>query len=38
MTIEEVKQQLSPKKSCDRAEYELGVIEQMGFNGYFLII
>jgi DNA polymerase-3 subunit alpha len=27
-----------PKHVLERAEYELGVIEQMGFNGYFLII
>ncbi len=29
---------LLPKNILDRAVYELGVIEQMGFNGYFLII
>lgn len=27
-----------PKPVIDRAAYELGVIEQMGFNGYFLIV
>lgn len=27
-----------PKAVLDRAEYELGVIERMGFDGYFLII
>ncbi|MGH7241066.1 MAG: DNA polymerase III subunit alpha, partial [Candidatus Saccharimonadales bacterium] len=27
-----------PKEILARAEYELGVIDQMGFNGYFLII
>jgi DNA polymerase-3 subunit alpha len=27
-----------PKEIQERAEYELGVIEHMGFNGYFLII
>lgn len=27
-----------PKKVLERAAYELGIIEQMGFNGYFLII
>lgn len=27
-----------PKEVINRAEYELTVIEQMGFNGYFLII
>ncbi|CAN5647871.1 DNA polymerase III subunit alpha [soil metagenome] len=26
------------KDVIDRAEYELGIIDQMGFNGYFLII
>jgi DNA polymerase-3 subunit alpha len=29
---------LLARKSFERTEYELGVIEQMGFNGYFLII
>lgn len=27
-----------PKEIAQRAEYELGVIDSMGFNGYFLII
>lgn len=27
-----------PKDIVARAEYELGVIDQMGFNGYFLIV
>ena len=27
-----------PKAAKERAEYELGVIDSMGFNGYFLII
>src|SRR5690606_25674671 len=27
-----------PENILQRAEYELGVIERMGFNGYFLII
>jgi DNA polymerase-3 subunit alpha len=27
-----------PKKVVERAEYELGVIDRMGFNGYFLIV
>ncbi len=35
--IEEAKKTLA-KEVLDRAEYELGVIEHMGFNGYFLII
>ncbi len=29
---------LLPPEIADRAEYELGVIDNMGFNGYFLII
>ena len=29
---------LLPKKIAERAEYELGVIAHMGFNGYFLIV
>ncbi|HJQ08476.1 MAG TPA: DNA polymerase III subunit alpha [Candidatus Saccharimonadales bacterium] len=37
MTIEEVKKIIS-KEVLDRAQYELGIIESMGFNGYFLII
>ncbi|MDZ7744892.1 MAG: DNA polymerase III subunit alpha [Candidatus Saccharibacteria bacterium] len=32
-----IKQQL-PDEVRTRAEYELGVIEQMGFSGYFLIV
>lgn len=37
MTVTEAKKTL-PKKVRERAEYELDVIERMGFNGYFLII
>ncbi|HSX07839.1 MAG TPA: DNA polymerase III subunit alpha [Candidatus Saccharimonadales bacterium] len=37
LTVEEAKKTLK-KEVLDRAEYELGVIAQMGFNGYFLII
>lgn len=37
MTIAESKKLLS-KQILDRAEYELNVIDSMGFNGYFLII
>lgn len=37
MTSDEIRQKL-PQNVLDRAQYELGVIEQMGFNGYFLII
>ncbi len=28
----------TPKRVLERTEYELGVIDNMGFNGYFLII
>jgi len=37
LSIAEAKK-LLPKAVLERAEYELGVIEQMKFNGYFLII
>ena len=37
MTIAQAKKTL-PEHVLDRAKYELGVIEEMGFNGYFLII
>jgi DNA polymerase-3 subunit alpha len=37
MTITEAKKTL-PKHVLERANYELSVIEDMGFNGYFLII
>ncbi len=37
LTIAEVKESLN-KQTLERAEYELGVIDNMGFNGYFLII
>jgi DNA polymerase-3 subunit alpha len=37
MTIAEAKKTLEPHV-LERAEYELHVIESMGFNGYFLII
>lgn len=37
LTIEEAKKTLSPEV-LERAEYELGVIDRMGFNGYFLIV
>jgi DNA polymerase-3 subunit alpha len=37
MSEKEIRKLLSPAVIA-RAEYELGVIEQMGFNGYFLII
>ncbi|PID32110.1 DNA polymerase III subunit alpha [Candidatus Saccharibacteria bacterium] len=37
MSIEDIKKSL-PDDVRARTEYELGVIDQMGFNGYFLII
>ncbi len=37
MTIEEARKHI-PKEPLERAEYELATIDQMGFNGYFLII
>ncbi len=37
LTIEKAKKHLS-KEVLDRAEYELKVIDGMGFNGYFLIV
>ena len=36
-TTKEIKN-LLPKNVVERAEYELSVINKMGFNGYFLII
>ncbi len=37
MTIAEAKKILPPEV-LERTEYELGIIDSMGFNGYFLII
>lgn len=37
MSIAETKKYI-PKASLDRAQYELGIIDQMGFCGYFLIV
>jgi DNA polymerase III subunit alpha len=37
LSIDEAKQTLEPR-ILERAKYELGVIQEMGFNGYFLII
>jgi DNA polymerase-3 subunit alpha len=37
MSIEEIKKIL-PKEVLDRTTFELQIIDQMGFNGYFLII
>lgn len=37
LTIDEAKSHL-PANVLERAEYELGVIDNMGFDGYFLIV
>lgn len=37
LTITEAKKHI-PEVMLQRAEYELGVVEGMGFNGYFLIV
>lgn len=37
MTIEEARKR-TPEHVLERADYELGVIDRMGFNGYFLIV
>ncbi len=37
LTIEAARQQ-TPPEVLERADYELGVIDGMGFNGYFLIV
>jgi DNA polymerase-3 subunit alpha len=37
MTIEEARA-VTPQAALDRADYELGVVDSMGFNGYFLIV
>lgn len=37
LTVEEARK-LTPQHVLDRADYELGVIDRMGFNGYFLIV
>jgi DNA polymerase-3 subunit alpha len=37
MTIEEARKHVPPEQ-LKRTEYELGIIDQMGFNGYFLIV
>ncbi len=37
LTVAQIKKEL-PKDIVERAEYELGVIDRMGFNGYFLIV
>ncbi len=37
MTIEEARA-ATPEDALKRADYELSVVDQMGFNGYFLIV
>ena len=37
LSIEEARKH-TPKEVLERADYELGVIDGMGFNGYFLIV
>jgi DNA polymerase-3 subunit alpha len=37
MTVEEARKK-TPSDVLERADYELGVIDRMGFNGYFLIV
>lgn len=38
MLTNEAVRKLLPKEVLDRVDYELGVIDSMGFNGYFLIV
>ncbi|MDB5162878.1 MAG: dnaE [Candidatus Saccharibacteria bacterium] len=37
LSVEEARK-LTPANALERADYELGVIDRMGFNGYFLIV
>lgn len=37
LSVEEAKE-LLPSDVLERAEYELGIMDSMGFNGYFLIV
>ncbi|MEO6109872.1 MAG: DNA polymerase III subunit alpha [Candidatus Saccharimonadales bacterium] len=37
LTIKEARK-ITPDNVLERADYELGVIDRMGFNGYFLIV
>lgn len=37
MTVEEARA-VTPQDALKRADYELGVVDSMGFNGYFLIV
>ena len=37
LTIQEARK-IIPKEALDRVDYEISVVDQMGFNGYFLIV
>lgn len=37
LTVDEARKHL-PDEVIERADYELGVVERMGFNGYFLLV
>ncbi len=37
LSIEDARKMI-PKAALDRADYEMAVVDQMGFNGYFLIV
>ena len=37
LTVEEARKHL-PEEVIERADYELGVVDGMGFNGYFLLV
>lgn len=37
LTVEEARKVI-PEAALKRADYEMGVVDQMGFNGYFLIV
>lgn len=37
LTVDEARKKI-PQPVLDRADYELGVVDRMGFNGYFLIV
>lgn len=37
LSVEESRKH-TPQEALNRADYELGIINQMGFNGYFLIV
>ena len=37
MSIKEIRSKLS-KEQLDRVDMELGILDSMGYNGYFLIV